>query len=215
MKTIVCFGDSNTWGAKPMPGRIVPERFSPSERWPRVMGEKLGAGFTVIEEGLNGRTTCLDDPIEGVHKNGLKFLPVVLETHAPFDLIIIKLGTNDLKHRMAMPADDIADGAGLLVDLAKSSASGPDGKPPAVLLVSPAPLSDLSWLAGMFAGGTEKSRKLGGEMARVARERDVAFLDASDIIVSSPVDGIHLEGSEQVKLGNAVAELVPTILDTN
>jgi lysophospholipase L1-like esterase len=195
-----------------MPGRITPERFAPDERWPGVMRQKLGAGFTVIEEGLNGRTTCLDDPVEGIHKNGLKFLPVVLETHAPFDLIVIKLGTNDLKQRMAMPADDIADGAGLLVDMAKASTSGPGGEPPKVLLVSPAPLSELTWLAGMFAGGPEKSEKLGSEMARVAKDRDVAFFDAGTLIVSSPVDGIHLDGTEQAKLGNAVAELVPDIL---
>ncbi|KAB2864075.1 MAG: hydrolase, partial [Bauldia sp.] len=150
MPTIVCYGDSNTWGAKPMPGRIVPQRFSAAERWPGVLRQKLGAGFTVIEEGLNGRTTCLDDPVEGAHKNGLRFLPVVLETHAPFDLLVIKLGTNDLKYRLSMQPDDVADGAGLLVDLAKASISGPGGKPPAVLLVSPAPLAALTWLSGMF-----------------------------------------------------------------
>ena len=122
MPTIVCYGDSNTWGAVPMPGRMLPERFAPQERWPGVLRETLGAGFTVIEEGLNGRTTCLDDPIEGLHKNGLKHLPVILESHAPIDLLIVMLGTNDLKYRLSMSPDDIADGAGLLVDLAKKHA---------------------------------------------------------------------------------------------
>ena len=125
MPTIVCYGDSNTWGAVPMDGRILPQRFAPEERWAGVLRAKLGAGYTVVEEGMNGRTTCLDDPIEGGHKNGLKFLPVVLETHAPFDLLIIKLGTNDLKYRLSMTADDIADGAGLLIDAAKKSACPP------------------------------------------------------------------------------------------
>ena len=212
MPTIVCYGDSNTWGAKPMPGRIVPQRFSAAERWPGVLRQKLGAGFTVIEEGLNGRTTCLDDPVEGAHKNGLRFLPVVLETHAPFDLLVIKLGTNDLKYRLSMQPDDVADGAGLLVDLAKASISGPGGKPPAVLLVSPAPLAALTWLSGMFAGGLEKSLRLGAEMARGAGERGVPFLDAGAIVESSPVDGIHLAGGEHVKLGGAIADLVPALL---
>ena len=195
-----------------MTGRIVPRRFSTTERWPGVLRHQLGAGYTVIEEGLNGRTTCLDDPIEGAHKNGLRFLPAVLETHTPFDLLVITLGTNDLKYRLSMQPDDIADGAGLLVDLARRSISAPGDKPPAVLLVSPAPLAGLTWLAGMFAGGVEKSRRLGAEMARVAKEREVAFLDAGTIITSSPVDGIHLDLGEHRKLGGAIADLVPRIL---
>lgn len=195
-----------------MTGRIDPERFAAGDRWTGILRQGLGAGYTVIEEGLNGRTTCLDDPVEGKHKNGLSFLPAVLETHAPFDLLVIKLGTNDLKYRLSMQPDDIADGAGLLVDLAKRSTSGPGNRPPAVLLVAPAPLAPLTWLAGMFAGGIEKSHRLGAEMARVAEERKVAFLDAGSVIVSSPVDGIHLDRSEHRKLGTAIAGLVPKIL---
>lgn len=212
MATIVCYGDSNTWGARPMPGRMVPERFSPTERWPGVLRQRLGAGFTVIEEGLNGRTTCRDDPIEGPHKNGLRFLPVVLESHAPFDLIVIMLGTNDLKYRLSMSPDDVAAGAGVLVDRARSSTSGPGGRAPAVLLVSPAPLAELTWLAGMFTGGPEKSRRLGAEMARVAGERDVAFLDAGGIVTSCAADAIHLEADAHQALGQAIADLVPSLL---
>ena len=180
--------------------------------WAKTLRDKLGAGHTVIEEGLNGRTTCLDDPIEGVHKNGLKHLPVILESHAPIDLLIIKLGTNDLKYRLSMSAGDIADGAGLLIDKASSLVCPPHGRAPAVLLISPAPLARLTWLAGMFEGGTEKSLKLGSEMARVAKERDVAFLDAGTVVTSSPVDGIHLDRDGQRMLGEAVAAIVPTIL---
>ena len=122
MATIVCYGDSNTWGAIPMPSRAELDRFAPADRWPGVLRDKLGAGHTVIEEGLNGRTTVHDDPVDGIHKNGIRFLPVVLETHAPIDLVIIKLGTNDLKQRFSVPAYDIADGAGVLADLVRASA---------------------------------------------------------------------------------------------
>ncbi|MCB1487695.1 MAG: SGNH/GDSL hydrolase family protein [Bauldia sp.] len=212
MATIVCYGDSNTWGCVPMKERGLPERFSATERWAGVLREQLGAGHTVIEEGLNGRTTCLDDPIEGLHKNGLKHLPVVLESHAPFDLLIIKLGTNDLKYRLSMTPGDIADGAGLMVDLAKSTLLPPEGKPPAVLLISPAPLVDLTWLGEMFTGGKEKSLGLAREMERVAKDRGVAFLDAGKIVTSSPVDGIHLDREDHLKLGTAVAASVREIL---
>ncbi len=212
MATIVCYGDSNTWGAIPMPSRPEMARYAPADRWPGVLREKLGASHTVIEEGLNGRTTVHDDPVDGVHKNGRRFLPVVLETHAPIDLLVIMLGTNDLKLRFSVPPYDIADGAGVLVDMARASANKPAAKPPAVLLVAPAPLVELTWLAEMFTGGLEKSRRLGAEMRRVAEDRGVPFLDAGTVIRSSTVDGIHLDKAEQRKLGEAVAAMVPDIL---
>jgi lysophospholipase L1-like esterase len=215
MPTIVCYGDSNTWGAVPQPYRGCGGRFSRDERWPGVLRARLGTRFDIVEEGLNGRTTCRDDPVEGSHKNGARFLQVVLETQAPLDLIIILLGTNDLKTRMAMQAGDIADGAGTLIDLVARSTSGPDGTPPEMLLVCPAPLADLTWLADMFEGGTAKSRNVATEMARVARERKIHFLDAGTVVSSSPADGIHLDRDAHLKLGAAIAALVPGILSRN
>jgi lysophospholipase L1-like esterase len=38
-----------------------------------------------------------------------------LETHKPLDLVIILLGTNDLKMRFSVSAYDIANGVGELV----------------------------------------------------------------------------------------------------
>lgn len=213
MATIVCYGDSNTWGAVPMPSRAELDRFAPGDRWPGVLQEKLGPGHTVIAEGLNGRTTVHDDPVDGGPvKNGKRFLPVVLESHAPIDLVIIKLGTNDLKMRFSVPAYDIADGAGVLVDLVRASANKPGKAPPRVLLVAPAPLVELTWLKEMFAGGIEKSRQLGAEYKRVADDRGIPFLDAGKVITSSPVDGIHLDKPMQRKLGETVAAMVPGIL---
>jgi len=92
-KRILCFGDSNTWGWNP----IDKQRYSKNERWPGVVAKFLGEGFEIIEEGLNGRTTVWDDPVEG-NKNGKEHLPIMLETHRPIDLLILMLGTNDLKN---------------------------------------------------------------------------------------------------------------------
>ncbi|MCX5496028.1 SGNH/GDSL hydrolase family protein [Kaistia dalseonensis] len=212
MKTILAYGDSNTWGAEPQPYRGGGGRFAPDKRWPGIVRKALGADIIVAEEGLNGRTTCLDDPVEGAHKNGKTFLPVALETHAPIDLVVIKLGTNDLKARLSMQAGDIADGAGKLVDMVLQSAAGPGGRAPAVLLVAPAPLSRLSWLAEMFSGGAEKSQRLAAEFDRVAKARSVALLDAGSIVTSSEIDGIHLDEEGQRVLGLAIAERARALL---
>ena len=108
MKTILCFGDSNTWGCKPITTPGVFERHPPEVRWPGVFREQLGPGYTVIEEGANGRTTVHNDPFEGAHLNGRTYFSPCLETHMPLDLVIIMLGTNDLKPRFGLNAFDIA-----------------------------------------------------------------------------------------------------------
>ena len=97
MKTILCYGDSNTWGYNP----ATTERSSRDERWTGILRRELDDGYLVIEEGLNGRTTVWDDPIEG-YKNGKEYLIPCLETHKPLDLVIIMLGTNDLKVRFSV-----------------------------------------------------------------------------------------------------------------
>jgi lysophospholipase L1-like esterase len=207
MKTILCYGDSNTWGYNPASG----ERFGRDERWAGVLRQTLGQEYLVIEEGLNGRTTVWDDPIEG-YKNGKSYLIPCLETHRPLDLVIIMLGTNDLKMRFSLPAYDIANGAGVLVDVVQKSDAGYDGSPPQVLLMAPPPVTTLTEFAEMFTGSIEKSKGFAQHYRRVAEEYGCHFLDTGQVIVSSPLDGIHFEIKEHRKLGQAVAEKVKEIV---
>jgi lysophospholipase L1-like esterase len=209
MKTILCYGDSNTWGYN----AETAGRFPPETRWPNVMARLLGDGYTVIPEGLNGRTTVWSDPVEGEYKNGKTYLIPCLESHYPLDLVIMMLGTNDLKHRYGLSAWDIASGAGTLAQMIQGSAFGPDGGAPRVLLMAPPPTCVIGTLfEEMLAGSDAKSRDLGKQYGRVAAELGCDFFDASTAINSSKADGIHLEPGEQVKLGIAVAGLVRKIL---
>ena len=172
----------------------------------------MGAGYEVIAEGLNGRTTVWEDPIEG-HKNGQAHLIPCLETHRPIDLVVIMLGTNDLKKRFSVSAFDIANSAGVLVEIVQKSAAGRAGAAPQVLLLAPPPVAKLTDFAEMFEGAEAKSRRFGEQFSRVAAERGCAFLDTATVIESSDLDGIHLEAGEQLKLGQAVAERIIQILD--
>ncbi len=80
MPTIVCFGDSNTWGCPPFANIAqTPERILAKARWANVMGREIGPDAWIVEEGLSGRTTVFDDPIEGIHKNGGRTLIPILE----------------------------------------------------------------------------------------------------------------------------------------
>lgn len=207
MKRILCYGDSNTWGCDP----ATSERFDEATRWPRVLAQTLADGHEVIEEGLGGRTTVWDDPIEG-YKNGRDYLIPCLESHRPLDLVILLLGTNDLKKRFSLSAFDVAQGMGVLVRLTQASQAGRGGAGPQVLLLAPPPIATLSEYAEMFEGAEAKSRQLSGHYERLARALGCAFLDTAQVIVSSPLDGIHFEGEQHRKLGKAVAAKVRELL---
>ncbi len=207
MKTILCFGDSNTWGWDP----ATQTRFGPEQRWPGVLRRELGSDYWVIEEGLPGRTTVWNDPIEG-YKNGKEYLIPCLDSHMPIDLVIILLGTNDLKMRFSVSAYDIANSAGVLVDIVQRSLAGPDGQAPKVLLMAPPSLGKLTEYAEMLEGATEKAHRFTHHFRRVAAEYNCPLLDTAEVIVSSDIDGVHFEAGEHGKLGLAVAERVREML---
>jgi lysophospholipase L1-like esterase len=207
MHRILCFGDSNTWGYNPETGH----RYEADSRWPRIAATELGTGYEVLEEGLNGRTTVWEDPIEE-YKCGKSQIVPILKSHQPLGLVVILLGTNDLKHRFSLTAYDIAGGAGTLVGYARSVGDATGGPAPDVLLLAPPPVARLSGFAQMFSGAEEKSANFGLEFGRVAEDLKCHFLDLGGIISSSPLDGIHLDRSNQRKLGLAVAEKIREIL---
>jgi len=211
MKTILCFGDLNTWGVVPFTSDSNVMRYSPNVRWGGVLRTTLGADNSVIEEGLRGRTTVWPDPIEGEHKCGKTYLPPCLESHQPIDLVVLMLGTNDLKHKFGLSAADIAAGAATLVDIIQRSTTGPNNSAPSVLLICAPPIARLSLFADMFEGAQEKSRQLARFYSDIAASRHCEFLDAGQLVVSSDVDGIHYDASEQQKLGYAVAAKVKPV----
>ncbi len=213
MKTILCYGDSNTWGCIPKSDPTLPsERFGWEERWTGVVRQTLGAGYWVIEEGLNGRTTVWDDPIEGLYKNGKSYLLPCLESHRPLDLVVLMLGTNDLKKRFSVPAADIAKSVGALIEVILTSASGPDNGTPQMLLLCPPPVAQLTHFAEMFEGAEAKSHQLAAHYQQVAAAFGCAFLNTAEVIISSDIDGIHFEAAEHRKLGERVATLVKEIV---
>ena len=206
MRRILCFGDSNTWGW--IPGSDG-ERFPADTRWPGVMAAELGADYTVIEEAQNGRTTLWDDPTETIDKNGARHLPVVLESQKPIDLVIVMLGTNDLKNHFGLNAYAIAHGAGVLVDRILASDAGPQNGAPRVLLVAPAPVADGDCPFGhLFDGAAAVSAEFPQAYAEVAAERRIPFLDAGEFASCPVPDTIHIDAASCARLGEAMAEKV-------
>jgi lysophospholipase L1-like esterase len=206
-RVIVCFGDSNTHGSPPWTGEPRP-RYGPDVRWPGVLAAALGPSWRVCEEGLPGRTTVHPDPIEGGHLSGLAALPMVLGTHSPVDVLVIMLGTNDLKARFAFGPADIATAVGTLVRSGRAFCEATGRPVPRILVIAPAPVTEVGEIGEMIAGGTEKSRRLGPMLRATAAELGVDFLDAGVHIRTSATDGIHLEPDAHRVLGQAVAAAV-------
>ena len=212
--TVVCFGDSNTWGysveraADPVP------RLPAEERWVSVTARALGPSHMVIAEGLPGRTTVFDDPIEGEHLNGRRLLRACLETHKPVDVVVVVLGTNDLKSLYSASAWDIAQGAGKLLDVVAVSACGPTNSAPQALLVAPPP-TRVTGLGSPFedvlVGADARSRRFEAEFSAVAADRGVAYLNAGDVIESSPTDGVHWSPEAHRAIGQEIAGLVENL----
>ena len=210
MRSVLCFGDSNTHGQ--VPGGSPLDRFAWPERWPGVLQETLGIHWRVIEEGLSGRTTIRDDPVEGEFKNGRRYLTPCMQSHAPLDLIIVMLGTNDLKRRFSQPPSEVAMGIGCLVYDIKELRPGPDGKVPEIMIVAPPPMhDDLKEWGPIFNGAPEKSRALGLEFEIMANSLEVHFFDAGSVCNCDPADGFHLNADANKALGRAIAQEIEAI----
>lgn len=198
MKTILCYGDSNTYGLK----SDLTGRYPRDVRWTGLLQKKLGEDYYVIEEGLGGRTTVWDDPIED-HKNGKKYLLPCLDSHKPLDLVVIMLGTNDLKARFSVTPFDIGASMENLIRTILKSDAGIDFQPPQILLVTPVPIHSVGRnedLDQMIPDMEERSKALDFYYRSIAERYHLAYMNPGNAVEINEMDGIHYtpEGHRQM-----------------
>lgn len=211
MKTVLCYGDSLTWGydAETL-GRHALEN-----RWPSVLQKALGAEVQVIAEGLNGRTTAYDDHLADCDRNGARVLPTILHTHDPIDLIVIMLGANDMKPVVCGTAFGAVQGMERLVELVRHHVwSFERDEQPEILIVSPPPLCETAntAFAAMFAGGIEQSEMLATLFADLADETGCGFFDAGSVAQTTPLDGVHLDAENTRAIGRGLEPVARMML---
>jgi len=182
-------------------------------RWTGVLQRELGENFDVISEGLNGRTTVWDDPIKGEYRNGKKYLLPCLHTHKPIDLVILFLGSNDLKPMYNVTSMEIAQSVESLVNIIKKSETGPDMTSPEVLVIIPPPIlipkdiKQMDYLIPEYEKAVEKSKQFPETFTRVLKGRCHLF-DSSKYIKSSEIDGKHLDSESHAILGKELAKYI-------
>jgi lysophospholipase L1-like esterase len=210
MKTILCYGDSLTWGYDA--GSLG--RHALEDRWPSVLGAELGGDVEVIAEGLNGRTTAFDDHLAGADRNGACVLPTILTSHAPLDLVVFMLGSNDMKPWIHGNPVAAKQGIQRLIDIVRGHDYPFDWDAPQILIVAPPVVTrtDNAEFKEMFAGGDDASKRLAPQYSALADEAGCGFFDAGTVATTTPLDGVHLDAENTRRLGQALAPLVRVML---
>lgn len=219
-RTILCYGDSNTWGYVPQDfseGNFTIQRYPRDIRWTGILQNLLGKSFCIVEEGLNSRTTNLDYQIPP-DRNGKTYLPSCLYSHAPIDLVILALGGNDLKAYFNRTSGDIRAGLAELVDIIQGSFYGERmQQPPKILIMAPFKVLPIAEQfkddngVVVLADAGKRAQELIREYADLAKEKNCYFLDVSMSVHPSEIDGMHLDAAAHQNLAEMVSEKIKRI----
>jgi lysophospholipase L1-like esterase len=210
MKSILAFGDSLTWGFQA--GAWTRHPFE--DRWPNVLAAGLGGKARVIEEGHNGRTTIYSDDTCLDNRRGSDALPILLATHQPLDLVIIFLGTNDLKFSARCRAFDARLGMTRLIEIVQKFSFLPAYKTPEILIIAPPALvaTGDEFFNNLWDHAIAESKLFAQHYAIVAKEMNVQFFDAGSVAVADSTDGGHLDVENTRAIGKALVPVVKKIL---
>ncbi len=218
MKTILCYGDSNTWGFDPDGHNEeagTETRFPYDVRWTGVLQKKLGADYLICEEGMNARTTVFDDPI-CPYRNGLAYITPCLLSKAPVDLIMIMLGTNDVKVHLHQTASTISKGLERIVTTAQDPVFGVNGKAPEILIAGPIDVGrkvGTRWTGAYYNEDAHTlMKKLRPLYENIARIHGCHYIDASLYAQPNEADYLHMDAQGHAAFAQAVAGKVKEIL---
>jgi len=223
-KRIMVFGDSNSWAWHPVPEIAPVVRYPQDVAWPGVMAKDLGDGFEVINESLSARTAVVTDKsvdkglgLSGAGLSGAEYLPAAIATNMPLDLVIIMLGTNDVKPVYNRTALQVSlDVMSLVAEAQKDTGVATSYPAPKVLVVVPPHLgkiANVDWVQAMFPqASVVESGQIAEYLCPLAESVKVLCFDGGSVAEITGPDGIHMTPENHKKLGDAVAAEVLKIL---
>ena len=221
-KSILCYGDSNTWGC--IPG--TDKRFSRGERWTGILQNKLSDyykptnEFEIIEEGLAGRTMGSSSAREG--RDGYTYLKPCLDSHNPLYSVILMLGVNELKKVNNKSPEEIGDMleyrfvrpilehlllCGYLDEYESLDSYRKTHK---LIIVCPPIVSEDNYnkceTSDKFLGATDKSKELIDIYRKISEKYYCGFIDSNGL--ETGCDGLHLDIYGHEKLAEILFKLI-------
>ncbi len=193
MKTLLCYGDSNTFGHDPRSG--IGSRFPDDVRWTGLLAS---AGWQTVNCGLNGRQIPIA-PAE------MRAAADQILASAP-SLTAVMLGSNDLLWNAGFPAEDVALRMdGFLRYLCGVLPAAADG----LLLIAPPAMQRGHWVETDEL--VQQSRLLGGYYADLAAKLGVHFADASQWNVELGFDGLHFTEAGHAAFAAGLCSVLETL----
>ena len=162
---ILCFGDSNTYGYDPR--GFFGDRYGAEDRWVDLLAKQTG--HECINAGANGRE---------IPRN--PYALRLLTEHAPVDVFLVMLGTNDLLQG-ASAKEAAAQMEAFLNPL-----------PPHykhILLVAPPPMTRGAWVSTDEL--VNESIDLVEEYKLLAEKLNISFVDTRERNIELTFDGVH------------------------
>ncbi|NTW45428.1 MAG: hydrolase [Candidatus Moranbacteria bacterium] len=207
-KRILCFGDSNTWGYVPGTDH---ERYPSDIRWPGALQSMLGSRVEIIEEGLNSRGILKGDSRPGKEgRSSLEYIIPCLDSHDPIDVVIVFLGTNELKFEFGLSSREIGENLRTFLTAVTTHQSQNGVSKPAVIVIVPPRIdeeTDYCRAHDKYKGASEKSTDLRLVYRQVVDEVGVRFLDAQDSLKTG-TDGVHLLSESHRLLAEQLAKMI-------
>jgi len=203
MKKILCYGDSNTWGCSP----VDSSRFNDKTRWPMVMSLLLGKDYSIIEEGLNGRTVLNLSPVNKA-ANGIEWINSEIINYVPLDIAIISLGLNDVFIAEETPLQEITNGIEQIIYIIRKSHAAGGFLIPEIIIMTPPEYNGEVDGSFFFELQINKLKELPETYKQISQKNNCLFFNSSSFVRGSIIDGSHLDSESHILLGTKMAEFI-------
>ena len=178
MRTIVFYGDSNTYGYDPR--GFMGGRYPEDGIWTAIVQEKLGDSWRVENQGLNGRTI----PFGHV---GFAYAEGILKKIKKNDIFAVMLGTNDIL------LSDRPDAGAAIVKMDLFLEWLLKWHPAAnTLLIAPVPVGSEDSSDPLYKRFREECLSMNAGFALLSRQHGVHFADAGKWGIDLAYDQDHL-----------------------
>ncbi len=214
MKTVLFYGDSLVYGKIPK----FTKRYNRSLNFIGVIEKDLGKDYRIIDEGLRARTLSGENKFF-TNRNGLNQFGPIIGSHLPLDLVWIFLGTNDCNKKDLKTEKEIYQSLlnykNEIIEWCKNLSI--DQTPKIGIIVPPEIRADQvikdEVMNNIFdIQSQQKIIKIREIYKDFCENENVIFFDSNEFCITAENEGIHLDESNNLSLGNALSDKIKTLI---